>query len=200
MPKSNFSDNIEHLFGLGEWEKARKLLEEARRKDPQSHWLLTQLGVTCYEQKKYQKALQLFLASRKVVADCPLTLWNLAGTLDALGKHTKAIKIYTWLLASKTSPHQDPCWESKEWADALKTDCVFRMGDCLRHLGKTQKAEHWYRQYLNLLLIGADGSYSIEDVAHKIRGLRAPNQEKPNGAKVRKALAEALQASAPTSR
>jgi tetratricopeptide (TPR) repeat protein len=191
MALANFSDKIDRLFQHCKWEKARQLLEAERKKDPQDHWLLTQLAVTFYEQRQYAKALRLLLASRKIVGDCPLTLWNLAGTLDALGKRANAIKIYKWLLASTRSPQEDPCWESKEWTAALKTDCVFCMGDCFRHLGKLKKAERFYRQYLELLLMGADGSYSIEDVAAKIRALQDADRQTSNGSKIRRALQSA---------
>jgi tetratricopeptide (TPR) repeat protein len=85
------SDRTNHLFQRRKWAQARKLLEKEKEKDPKSHWVLTQLAVTYYEQRKYAKALQLLLRSRKILPDCPLTLWNLAGTLDALGKHAHAI-------------------------------------------------------------------------------------------------------------
>ena len=174
------SDRINDLFHRKKWDAARKLLELARKKDPNSHWLLTQLGVTLYEQGKYKDALKMFLASQKIVPDCPLTLWNLAGALDALGKYPAAKRIYTWLLESKTSPDDDPCWESKEWTAALKADAVYRLGVCFQHLNEKRKAEHCYRQYLDLLLVGIDGTYSAEDVTKRIRSLH--QSDKTNGA------------------
>jgi tetratricopeptide (TPR) repeat protein len=162
---------IDKLFKRGSWKDARRLLLRKLEDDPESHWLLTQLGVTFYEQRKYEKALKLFLASRKIVGDCPLTLWNLAGTLGALGKHAAAIRIYTGLLESKVTADDDPCWESKEWSDALKADCVYSLGVCFQRLGKKRKAEQCFRQYLDLLLTGIEGIYSVEDTARHIREL-----------------------------
>jgi tetratricopeptide (TPR) repeat protein len=192
---NKLSDRINHFFKSSAWLEARKLLEAERKKDPDNHWLITQLGVTFYEQKQYTKALRLFLASQKIVPDCPLTLWNLAGTLDALGKHNSAIRIYTSLLQSKTSSEQDPCWESQAWSDALKTDCCFRLGDCYRHLGKRILAEHWYRQYLDLLLLGSDGTYSVQEVTEGIKALHGVNGLPANG-RAKKAVQSALAAAA----
>jgi tetratricopeptide (TPR) repeat protein len=96
--------------------------------------------------------LPFFQAALAIVPDCPLALWNLAGTLDALGKPAEAIPLYTWLLESDKSPEEDPCWESREWTESLKADCVYRLGVCFEHLGQVEKAEECYRQYLNLLL------------------------------------------------
>src|SRR5947208_676537 len=123
MAQSRLSKTIDDLFRRGQWEKARKLLRAEIAKELDNHWLWTQLGVTFYEERRYRDALQLFLKSREIVPDCPLTLWNLAGSLDALGKHSEAARLYTWLLRSQTTPDHDPCWESDEWADALKADC-----------------------------------------------------------------------------
>src|SRR5581483_5579402 len=120
--------------------EARKLLAGELAKEPDHHWLLTQIGVTLYEQRRYAEALRRFVAALEIVADCPLTLWNLAGTLDAMGKPAAAIPIYSWLLESDRSPADDACWESREWTDALKTDCVYRLGVCLQHLGKKDAA------------------------------------------------------------
>jgi hypothetical protein len=195
MARDRLSEKINELFHRCKWEAARKLLEAERDKNPDDHWVLTQLGVTFYEQRRYEEALQLFLESLKIVPDCPLTLWNLAGTLDALGKTTQAIHIYTWLLESNVSPEQDACWESKEWAEALKADCVYRLGVCFRHQGKKQKAEHCFRQYLNLLLAGIDGSYSTEDVMREIRGLHDTGKNGGAASELRKVVSSTLQAS-----
>ena len=177
MAKETFSDKINRLFRENEWDEACELLEAERAKDPESHWVLTQLGVTYYEQRRYKEALRLFLKSKAIVPDCPLTLWNLAGVHDALGKHRAAIDIYIWLLGRAKSPDEDPCWESKEWANALKTDCVYALGASFQHLGELSLAEHCYRQYIDLLLIGIEGSYPIEDARRHIQSLHAA----PNG-------------------
>ena len=108
MTAKKLNGKIDDLFARGEWEEARRLLEKEREKAPDNHWVLTQLGVTLYEQQRYEEALPLFLASLKIVPDCPLTLWNLAGTLAALGKHAGAMRIYAWLLQSDRSPEDDP--------------------------------------------------------------------------------------------
>ena len=191
---ANFSDKINNLFRRCQWEKARDLLEKEREKDPENHWLLTQLGVTFYEQKRYDDALKLFGASLAIVAECPLTLWNLAGTLDSLGNHKGAIKIYAWLLQAKNSPKEDPCWESKAWADALKTDSVYRLGSCFQSLGKKKEAEHYYRHYLDLLLIGRDGMYSAEEVTSRIRSLHGPKNASAGG-EFQKVVKSAIQMS-----
>jgi tetratricopeptide (TPR) repeat protein len=195
MAARRLSSKINSLFCQCKWEQARNILEVAREQSPRDHWVLTQLGVTFYEQHKYEDALKLFLASRDIVDNCPLTLWNHAGTLDALGKHTEAMQIYTWLLQSNKSPDDDPCWESKEWTDGLKTDCVYRLGVCFRHLGKKQEAEHCFRQYVNLLLEGVEGTYSIGDVTQQIRNLQVSSTRAPARSELQRILDSTLRRS-----
>jgi len=194
MAKSKWNDRVNTLFHQERWNEARALLQEDLEKAPDNHWLLTQVGVTYYEQKQYKKALQLFLTSREIVADCPLTLWNLAGTLDALGKHSRAVAIYTWILESKKSPKDDPCWESSKWTEALKADAVYRLGVCFEHMAKKRKAEQCYRQYLNLLLAGIEGAYALEDVSRRIRAVHGAGKNGVNGGEVQKAVAATLEA------
>ena len=45
MSRAKLSDRIDDLFQRCAWEEARKLLEKERQKHPDSHWVLTQLGV-----------------------------------------------------------------------------------------------------------------------------------------------------------
>jgi tetratricopeptide (TPR) repeat protein len=167
----NGSNGIEELLRRGDWAKARRLLERERAADPDNHWLLTQIGVTLYEQRRYQDALETLSASRRLLPSCPLTLWHLAGAMDALGKHAAAARIYRQLLNSTASAAEDPCWESPKWTERLKTDCVYRLGACLEHQGKKRAAERCYRQYLDLLLLGIEGLYSVNDVTERIRNL-----------------------------
>ena len=147
MPRDKLNGTIDGLVQRGRWAQARKLLERELERDPENHWLLTQLGVTFYEEQRYDEALVLFAAALEIVPDCPLTLWNIAGSLDALGKSARAVPIYTWILRSGKTPDDDPCWESKAWTDSLKADAVYRLGACFEHMGKKHKAEQCYMQY-----------------------------------------------------
>lgn len=191
---ADLSDRINELFRREQWIKARRLLEKERQKSPTDHWVLTQLGVTFYEEGHHDKAVPLFRASLKIVPDCPLTVWNLAGALDSLGNPAEAVRLYTWLLQSKTSAQEDPCWESQEWADALKTDCLYRLGVSFEHLGEKSKAENCFRKYLDLLLVGVEATYSIQEVTQRILNLHGAK----NGSarkEIRKAVNSALRAS-----
>ncbi|MBX9623972.1 MAG: tetratricopeptide repeat protein [Gemmataceae bacterium] len=182
MAAATTEPELDRLLAEGRWAAARKVIERELAADPGNHWLRTQLGVTHYEQRRYREALKHFAASLAIVPDCPLTLWNVAGTLDALGRAEEAVPVYLWLLGSKKTPDDDPCWESREWTDALKTDCVYRLGTCLQHLGRAEAAEHCFRRYVNLLLDGMSGTYPIEDAARHVRDLYRNGKPKPAAA------------------
>jgi hypothetical protein len=191
MGASKRNRTLESLLNHSKWGEARKLIERDLKKEPENHWLLTQLGVTHYEEGRYRDALSPLESSLKIVPDCPLTLWNLAGTLDAMEKPEQAVPIYTWLLRSKKSAADDPCWESKEWTESLKTDCIYRLGVCFLHLKRCESAEHCFRQYVNLLLAGMNGSYPIEEAACHIREVHKNGKAKVD--EVREAINATLQ-------
>jgi tetratricopeptide (TPR) repeat protein len=167
---------IEDLIRDEDWKAARKAIRRELTEDPENHWLLTQLGVTYYEERKYRESLKPLLAAFDLVPDCPLTLWNLAGTVDALGKPKIAILIYAWILRSNTTAADDSCWEDEEWTSALRTDCVYRVGMCFKHMKRWEPAEHCFRQYVNLLLSGMNGMYPITDAAEQIREVHSKSK------------------------
>jgi tetratricopeptide (TPR) repeat protein len=184
---------ISGLIEQARWEEARRLIDDELEKDPRNHWLITQRGVTLYEQFKYEDSLKCFLAALEIVPDCPLALWNFGGALDQLGNHSEAMKVFTWLLTSRKSPEDDPCWESEEWSDALKADCVYRIGVCFRHLGKVRKAGDCLRQYLSLLSAGIDGIYSLDDVREEMLRLLGKRKQSATRSELRKAVSLASQ-------
>ena len=48
---------IEFAIGREDWKQARKLIRMWLRRSPNSHWLLTRMGLTYYEQRQYRRAL-----------------------------------------------------------------------------------------------------------------------------------------------
>ena len=192
MVTASITSQIAELLDREEWRKARKLLELEREESPGDHWVLTQLGVTYYEQFQYEEALKLFLASIAILSTCPLTLWNLAGTLDALGNHAEAADVYTWLLQARRTAKQDPCWQSKKWTDALKTDCFYRLGTSLRHLGKTRESELCLWRYIELVVAGNEGAYSIEKAVAQIKQLHPEKRNSVVEGEFRKVILSTL--------
>jgi tetratricopeptide (TPR) repeat protein len=174
---ATLSDRVNALFQREAWKDAEGILERALKKAPDDHWLLTQLGAALYEQRRYRDALRHLESSLAIVPDCPLTLWHLAGTLDALDRPTEAVDLYLRLVRSTVSPLDDPCWESVAWADSLKTDCVYRIGVCYQRLGHPWQAKNYFRTYLNLLSRGLSGTYPADVVSRRIRNLPTSDED-----------------------
>ena len=125
------SKKINRLFSQEAWTKAQDMLLAALAKKPEDHWLLTRLSTTYYEQKKYAKALQIVRQAQRVAPNCPLVLWDLAGTLEMLEKDQEAIKVYRQLFERGAKAlGEDECGEGAAWANSLLTDCLFRLAGC----------------------------------------------------------------------
>src|ERR1017187_7524837 len=114
MEKDILSDQVNSLFEKERWSEARKLLEVELKQSPRSHWVLDRLSVTYYEQKDYQKALTLIKKAFDLAPQCPLALWDYAGTCAALGQTQKAIRKYHALIEMYPDGFdEDECGEDR---------------------------------------------------------------------------------------
>lgn len=138
--KDRLSARINSLFAKEKWLAARTLLEKELPSTPDSHWLLDRLSVTYYEQRKYARALKLVEQAFKIAPECPLVLWDYAGTLDAMGKTKDALNMYVRIIVAYPELGHGQCGEGDDWAFSLFRDCVFRVGICFRKLGNTDVA------------------------------------------------------------
>ncbi len=196
MAQKLLNESIDDLIGREAWSEARDRIEIELADEPDNHWLLTQLAVTLYEEGLYREALRPLSRSLQIVPDCPLTLWNLAGTLDALGESVDAIRIYLWILNNSKGPEDDPCWESLVWTESLQVDCVYRLGESFGRLGDARAAEVCYRRYIDLGLAGLRGSYSLDDASDAIQDLRPTNGTRKLWRDVRRTLDSTIRGSA----
>lgn len=167
---SRLSEKINDLFAREKWTEARALIEkEVAKRDEANHWLLTRLATTHYEERQYKKALQLLEQARTLAPDCPLVLWDYAGTLDALGRSKEVIEIYMALLQrdAKTIAEEE-CGEGLDWAIGLLTDCFYRISVCLKHLHRPQEALRFLGWYAGLATPGVSSIYA-EDQDHVLQ-------------------------------
>jgi len=66
---------IEDAIQQEDWPTARRLIRAALRREPESHWLLTRLGLTYYEEHNYERALVSDHQAYQLAPRCPLVLW-----------------------------------------------------------------------------------------------------------------------------
>jgi tetratricopeptide (TPR) repeat protein len=135
------SSSIEERIAEEDWPGARKLIRAELKRTPNSHWLLTRLGLTYYEQRQYARALQIEERALRISPGCPLVLWDYAGSLQMLKRHAEAVVIYSRLIRQGArSIAYGECGEGLAWARGLVVDCHYRRGESYRALGRKRAA------------------------------------------------------------
>ncbi len=117
LPTRAMPAEIEALLAAEDWEAARSLIRTRLATEPDSHWLLTRLGLTYYEQRRYRQALRYEGQALRLAPRCPLVLWDYAGTLDMLGRTSEALRIYRRLIRRGVERLAfGECGEGRAWA------------------------------------------------------------------------------------
>ena len=75
---------------------------------------------------EYDRALRCSQRARELAPKCPLVLWDLAGTLQVLGRHEEALALYRALAKRKRGwLAKDPCVANRAQAKGLIADAAF---------------------------------------------------------------------------
>src|SRR5262249_26147625 len=125
---------IEKLVAAKKWGRARALIQEELISDPTDHWLWTTLGLTYYEERGDGKAVECSTRAVELAPDCPLALWDYAGSLLMAGRDTAALAIWTLLLEMDLEQVAygecvAGCGEGMDWALQLINDVHYRLGN-----------------------------------------------------------------------
>lgn len=163
------SATIESAIAAGDWPRARRLVRAALRRKPQSHWLITRLALTYYEQRRYEEALRLERRALRLAPSCPLVLWDYAGTLQMLDRDREAIRIYRKLVERGVDRLAlGPCGEGRARSRGLIADSHYRIFRSYAALGKRRAAIHAARTHLSLRGPGCHSIYSKREVVSEI--------------------------------
>jgi tetratricopeptide (TPR) repeat protein len=164
------SKEIEKPIDAEDWKAARRLIQAALRKEPDSHWLLTRLGLTYYEERYYRKALFYDTQALELATNCPLVLWDYAGTLDMLGRNKEAIAIYRKLVKRGVDKiAHGECGEGMAWARGVVADCLYRIARCYEEQGQPKKALNYYEQHFKRRGPGCRSIYRIDEVKKEMK-------------------------------
>ena len=159
------SAEIEQAIERDEWIRAQKLIERRLRSEPDSHWLLTRLSLTYYERHDYASALPYSERAVALAPNCPLVLWDYAGTLAMLGRTKEALALFRRLVRRGIdSIANDDCGEGVAWSRGLVADCHYRMAHCYLDLRRKKEATHAFTCHLNLRGPGCRSIYPIQQV------------------------------------
>ena len=164
-PKNGNGDIIEALVEKEDWENARKAILEELDAEPDSHYLVSRLSLTYYEQRQYETALHYSREATKLAPRCPLVLWNHAGALEQTGHEREAIRIWKRLLRRGVERiAHGPCGEGIRQAEALLNDCRYRIGKTYYFLGRPALAWRYMHAHLAHRRRGLPSIYSRADV------------------------------------
>jgi tetratricopeptide (TPR) repeat protein len=171
------SEAIESRIAAEDWPGARRLIRAALRREPDSHWLLTRLGLTYYEQRRYADALRYATEALARAPHCPLVLWDYAGTLGQLGRHREALRIYSRLIRRGVeSIAYDECGEGLNWARGLVADALYRQGLAYAALGQRRRACVALERHLALRRPGTRSIYPLREVRRELQALSGPTR------------------------
>lgn len=158
-----------------DWGLAKKILKQRLADDPNNHWLLDRLSAIYYEEREYERALELIQKANQLAPTCPLVQWDLAGSLFSLDMTKDALAIYHSLLKRGLSIGKPPHGEGLDWAKSLLVDCVFRIAVCHQHLGQKAKALLFLKKFMELRAVWKGGIHGFEDAEKRIMEISKPN-------------------------
>ena len=170
--KKNIS-NILNKYTIEEnWAQAKKLLENELKKEPNDHWLLTQISEVYYEMRNYQKAIELSKKAIELAPECPLVLNDHALHLYMHEEDDKAIKIWDKLLKKGVEKiAQGECGEGLRNAKSLLNDVRIRIGKSYLETGQKEKALNYFQEHLNNRQRGLFSNFTKKEVEAEIKNI-----------------------------
>jgi tetratricopeptide (TPR) repeat protein len=160
------------LYNVDEnWTEARKILFQLLNKEPDSHWLLTSISSTYYEDKKYKMALRYSTKALKIKSRCPLALMDHATALDMLGRETEAIEIWKSLLRRGIRIAYGECSEGIRYALKILNTCRLRIGISYKDLNKIELAKKYLKLHLKNRKQGIPCNYTKKEVLKRLKSL-----------------------------
>ncbi len=167
------SAQIEKLIAAEDWDAARAEINRDLEDEPDSHWLITRLALTYYEQYDYSRALEISEMAMELAPDCPLVLWDYAGALEMLDRPNDALPVFIRLIGRGiNSIAFDECGEGLQWARGLIADCHYRCAHCHLQLDNSTDAIEQFEMHLALRGPGCDSIYPIDDVRKELETAR----------------------------
>ena len=170
---------IEALLEKEDWENARKAVLKELEVEQDSHYLVSRLALTYYEQRQYETALHYSQESMKLAPHCPLVLWNYAGALEQTGHEREAIRVWKRLLRRGIERiAHGPCGEGIRQAESLLNDCRYRIGKTYYFLDRPALAWRYMHAHLTHRRRGLPSIYSRADVLWNLERI-ARRRRKP---------------------
>jgi len=167
------SSKIEKLIAGENWPAARLAIRAQLRTSPENHWLIARLGLTYYEERRYQLSLKYAIRALELMPSCPLALWDYAGSLDMLDKEGEALAVYRRLIRRGVPAiAYGECGEGLAWARGLIADCHYRMAHCYDSQRRRKQAIKALLTHISLRGPGCRSIYSLVKVRGELRRMQ----------------------------
>lgn len=158
----------------GNWRKTLAAAKEGLSVFPNDHWLAAKMGEALLEGREPERALSEYRRAERLKPSCPLVLWGLAGTLDALGQREEAARLYRRLTnRGPTRIAHGECGEGLSWSRGLVADAYYRRGLIAESQGDPELSLNMYRRYLATVGPGVTSIYSPVVIKNRLRNLTA---------------------------
>jgi tetratricopeptide (TPR) repeat protein len=171
--KRSSGEAIEQAIAREDWLRARRLIRAVLSREPDSHWLLSRLALTYYEQRQYRRALNYEIKALQIEPYCPMAIWGYAGTLDMLERRKEALEIYRWLIScGEDELAYGQCGEGIQRARSLIADCFYRIARIHERIGLHKRALRFYNEHLSRRNRGTRSIYPLKVVKANMKALQ----------------------------
>ena len=166
MRRPAIQESLDAALAVEDWSHARSLLRAALRRRPDDHWLWTRLAMVIYEQRQYSRALVAAQRAFALQPHCPLVLWDLAGPLQALGRHSEALALYRRIVRTPLERlAHGRCGEGFVRARGLVADSYYRISISLDDVGRRKQALAAFNRHISLRGPGCLSIYRRRDLS-----------------------------------
>lgn len=172
--------SIVNMMREGDTVNARAILLKWLSEESDNHWVLVSLANTFHEDRDYQEALVYQERALRIAPNCPLVLWNYAGTLDMLNREEEAIDVWKKLVRRGVrSIAYGDCGEGIREARSLVNDAHYRIGLAYADLGKTDLAKKHLRKHIANRDRNTPSTYHLREVRRKLAKIEAGENPRP---------------------
>lgn len=152
-------------------------LRRRLKREPQHHWLLTRLSSLFYERRRYATALEYAEKAFAQVPTCPLVLWDYAGALQMLGRHSEALDLYARIVRRGVYRiATGECGEGRGWARGLIADSHYRASISLKALGNKEASFSAFELCLDQRGPGCYSIYKLDELSNPTVVATRPNR------------------------
>ena len=161
----NIIAQVNTCYARENFNKAKKILENALELAPDEYWIITNLAIAYYEIGKFKKALEYSEKAFNIAPADPIVSNYHATILRVNDKFKEAIEIWKQILnKSDEELLKSRFGEGKKWAISLKNDIRYNIGNAYSLIDDYKTAISFYQTHLDNRKRGLYSLYSKQEV------------------------------------